>query len=183
MARVAAKTRRPGKIPKTLPGPHRLTDALAVAEARCANRGERLTPIRREVLGILLSTQGPLGAYDILERLGPHSGQAPYPRRPAPYAVYRALAFLCDNGFVHRLESRNAYLACLSPHAPGDLIIFLICEDCGTVGETASPQVASGIESAVRAAQFTPKARIIEISGICTRCREKKADRKRATNP
>lgn len=182
MARVAAKTRRPGKIPKTLPGPHRLTDALAVAEARCANRGERLTPIRREVLGILLSTQGPLGAYDILERLGPYRGQAPYPRRPAPYAVYRALAFLCDNGFVHRLESRRAYLACLSPHAPEDLIIFLICEDCGTVGETASPQVASVIESAVRAAQFTPKARIIEISGICTRCREKKADRKRATN-
>ncbi len=32
--------------------------------------------------------------------------------RPAPITIYRALDFLMDNGLVHRIESRNAFLAC-----------------------------------------------------------------------
>ena len=61
------------------------TDAMAVAEALCVQRGQRLTPIRRKVLAALLGTHKPLGAYDIIERLalkGP---------RPAPITAYRAL--------------------------------------------------------------------------------------------
>ena len=49
------------------------TDAMAVAEARCIKRGRRLTPIRREVLAVLLSSHQPLGAYEIMERLAPKS--------------------------------------------------------------------------------------------------------------
>ena len=109
------------------------TDAMTVAEANCTARGQRLTPIRRKVLGALLGSHQPLGAYEIMERL------APAGPRPAPITVYRALEFLCGNGFVHRIESRNAYLACARPHAAGDLIGFLLCERCGTVGETSSP--------------------------------------------
>jgi Fur family zinc uptake transcriptional regulator len=192
MARVTApKTGSSGTVAKSLPGTthhhsRSSTQAMAMAEASCASRGERLTPIRREVLGALLASNRPLGAYEILDRLSPYRGRAPNPgltphrRRRAPYAVYRALEFLCGNGFVHRIESRKAYLACVSLHAPGDLIVFLICDDCGGVGETSSPQVASGINSAARAADFTPKAGMIEITGICTRCREKRTDRKRA---
>jgi Fur family zinc uptake transcriptional regulator len=45
------------------------SDALAHAEALCAERAERLTPIRRQVLQSLLSTLRPLGAYDLIDRL------------------------------------------------------------------------------------------------------------------
>jgi Fur family zinc uptake transcriptional regulator len=140
---------------------------MALAEAKCAGRGERLTPMRREVLAVLLADHQPLGAYEILDRL------APSHRRPVPYMVYRALEFLCGNGFVHRIESRNAYLACMCPHAAGDRIIFLICDRCGTVGEASSPEVTSGIESTASAADFdsSPKSTVIEVSGICTHCR------------
>src|SRR5205814_1985221 len=133
------------------------TAAMAFAEAKCAERGERLTPMRREVLAVLLADHRPMGAYDILSRL------APSHRRPAPYMVYRALEFLCGNGLVHRIESRNAYLACMCPHPAGDLIIFLICDRCGTVGEASSPEVTSGIEFTARAADFdfAPKSRMI----------------------
>ena len=47
------------------------SDAMAVAEARCSERGQRLTPIRRDVLGALLASHQPLGAYEIMERVAP----------------------------------------------------------------------------------------------------------------
>src|SRR6516225_9898953 len=70
------------------------SDAMAVAEALCAQRGQRLTPIRRKVLAALLASHKPLGAYEIIDRLalkGP---------RLAPITTYRALEFLRENGLV-----------------------------------------------------------------------------------
>ena len=142
------------------------TDAMTVAEATCTARGQRLTPIRRKVLGTLLGSHQPLGAYEIMERLVPGGP------RPAPITVYRALEFLCGNGFVHRIESRNAYLACVRPHFNDDPIVFLICERCGAVGEASSPEVASTLKAAARVAGFTPKSPVIEIGGICMHCGE-----------
>ncbi len=140
------------------------TDAMAVAQARCVERGQRLTPIRREVLAALLVSHQPLGAYEIMERLAPKGP------RPAPITVYRALEFLRENGFVHRIESRNAFVACVHTHAAGELVVFLICERCGAVGEASSAEVAAKLKAAAHAAGFTPKSPVIEISGICTHC-------------
>ncbi len=143
------------------------SDAMAVAEARCGERGQRLTPIRREVLGALLESHQPLGAYEIMERVSPAKP------RPAPITVYRALEFLRENGLVHRIESRNAFVACVHTHGAGDLVVFLICERCGTVGEASSSEVAGTVRSAAAAAGFTPKSPVIEITGICTHCGKK----------
>ena len=143
-----------------------LSDAMAIAEARCVERDQRLTPIRREVLAALLASHQPLGAYEIIERIAPEHVQ------PAPITIYRALEFLRGNGLVHRIESRNAFVACVHTHAAGDLVVFLICEHCGAVGEASSAAVAATLKSAARAAGFTPKSPVIEISGICTHCRE-----------
>ena len=140
------------------------SSAIAHAEARCAARAQRLTPMRRQVLEVLLSSHRPLGAYEIIDRLQQKT-------RPAPITIYRALAFLCDNGLVHRIESRNAFVACVQDHASGDPVVFLICEKCGTVGEAASAAVADTIKLASRAAGFTPKTPVIEITGICAHCK------------
>jgi Fur family zinc uptake transcriptional regulator len=51
------------------------------------------------------------------------------------------------------------------------MIVFLICEHCGAVGEAPSAAVADQLKSAARAAGFTPKAPVIEISGVCAHCR------------
>jgi Fur family transcriptional regulator, zinc uptake regulator len=141
------------------------TDAMAVAEALCRERGQRLTPIRRSVLATLLASHKPLGAYEIIDRLAPKGP------RPAPITAYRALEFLRENGLVHRIESRNAFIACVHNHAAGELVAFLICERCGAVGEASSAEVTTTLTTAARAAGFTPKSPIIEISGICTHCR------------
>jgi Fur family zinc uptake transcriptional regulator len=141
------------------------SDAIAHAEAVCAARAQRLTPIRRRVLEALLASHQPLGAYDLIERLSA-SGE-----RPAPITIYRALDFLRENALVHRIESRNAFIACAHNHDSGDPVVFLICERCGAVGEAASQAVAETIRTASRAAGFTPKSPVIEISGVCSHCR------------
>jgi Fur family zinc uptake transcriptional regulator len=139
--------------------------AMAIAEAKCMEHGRRLTPIRRHVLDVLLGSHQPLGAYEIMERLAPQG------RRPAPITVYRALEFLRDNGLIHRIESRNAFVACVHNHASAEPVVFLICERCGAVGEAASMAVAATLSAAARAAGFTPKSPVIEIGGICAHCR------------
>jgi len=140
------------------------SDGIAHAEAICASRAQRLTPIRRCVLEALLASHRPLGAYEIIDQLGKRDA-------PPPISVYRALDFLRDNGLVHRIESRNAFVACVHNHASGDPVVFLICERCGAVGESASAAVAETLKTASRAAGFTPKTPVVEISGICAHCR------------
>jgi Fur family zinc uptake transcriptional regulator len=162
-------------------------DALRHAEALCAKREQRLTPIRRQVLEVLLESHKPLGAYEIMDRVAVRGGRpapsgtrpapggtrpAPSETRPAPITIYRALDFLRDNGLVHRIESRNAFVACVGDHASGELVVFLICEHCGAVGEASSVAVTAEIRAAARGAGFTPKAPVIEISGVCAHCKE-----------
>src|SRR5262249_39347591 len=118
------------------------------------------------VLETLAGSHRTLGAYEIMDRM---AAQGP---RPAPITVYRALDFLLEHGLVHRIESRNAFLACISRHGAdaAATTVFLICERGGAVGETSSAAVAETLQAAARAAGFTPKARVIEVSGICAHC-------------
>ena len=169
-AKEAKEPRAVIGAPEVFPAPDHdhgrcTTDAMAIAEAQCLEGGRRLTPIRRQVLAVLLGSHRPLGAYEIMERLAPRGP------RPAPITVYRALDFLRDNGLIHRIESRNAFVACVHNHAAADPVVFLICERCGAVGEAASREVAATLKSAARAAGFTPKSPVIEIGGICNHCR------------
>ena len=73
---------------------------------------------------------------------------------------------------MHRIESRNAFVACVGGHASEDLVVFLLCENCGEVGEAASAAVADQLKAAARSAGFTPKAPVIEITGVCAHCRK-----------
>jgi Fur family zinc uptake transcriptional regulator len=116
------------------------------------------------VLEALAASHRPLGAYDLIERLATRGERLP------PITIYRALDFLRDNGLAHRIESRNAFVACGHEHG-GDPVVFLICEKCGAVGEAASAAIAETLKTASRAAGFTPKTPVIEITGICGHCR------------
>ncbi|HVX98356.1 MAG TPA: transcriptional repressor [Pseudorhodoplanes sp.] len=140
--------------------------ALRHAEDVCEARSEKLTPMRRQVLEALLAEHKPLGAYELIDRLAGRGG------RPAPITVYRALDFLVEQGFAHRIESRNAFVACISNHEDGELVVFLLCEKCGAVGEAPSRPVAEALRNASRGVGFSPKAHVIEIGGVCAHCRK-----------
>ena len=76
-------------------------------ERACSRQGLHLTPLRRRVLAILAESSAPLGAYAIIEQLSRREG-----KRIAPPTVYRTLEFFLDHGFLHKIESRNAYAPC-----------------------------------------------------------------------
>lgn len=139
-------------------------DALKQAEKVCIGRGQRFTPVRRQVLQALLASHRPLGAYEVIEEL------AKIIARPAPITVYRALDFLMENGLVHRIESRNAFLACGHNHGDTALVVFLICEKCGSAGEVPAAGIANSLNEAARKTGFSPKMSVVEITGTCAHC-------------
>ncbi len=140
---------------------------IAHAERICRAKGQKFTPIRRQVLQALSASHRPLGAYDVIAALSTDG------IRPAPITVYRALDFLIANGLVHRIESRNAFLACVHAHGSGSTVAFLICERCGAVGEVADAPAARNLNEAARRTGFTPRLSVVEITGICAHCRAK----------
>ena len=155
----------------TFPAPdhdHRRCTAEAIehAEQVCQVRSQKFTPIRRQVLQALLSTHRPLGAYEVIDEL------AKMMPRPAPITVYRALDFLMENGLVHRIESRNAYIACGREHDMTGMVAFLICDACGSVGEIPAATVAQSLGAAARAFGFAPKLSVVEITGVCAHCQK-----------
>jgi Fur family zinc uptake transcriptional regulator len=141
-----------------------IADALAAAEERCAAENLRLTPVRRRVLEILLDSHRAQGAYDILARLT-EDGFA-----SQPPVAYRALDFLQRIGVVHRIERRNAYVACASPgrdHLP----TFLVCRGCAAVAEGAGGSAAETLNATAAAAGFTVETAVVEAEGLCPACR------------
>lgn len=141
-------------------------EALERAERVCRERGLRLTPIRRKALEALHDDHRPVGAYDLADRISPRDG-----RRLAPVSIYRALDFLVEQGFVHRLSSRNAYLACLHGHGADEVVAFLICEACGGVDEDSSPAMKQAVSAITQSRQFQPLHQVVEIVGRCEHCR------------
>ena len=138
--------------------------ALTGAEALCAARGARLTSLRRRVLELVWESHVPLGAYELLAMLR-ESG-----RPAAPPTVYRALDFLLEQGLVHRLASRNAYVGCAHPGHDGPTQ-FLICQRCGRVAELDDPAITEAIAGAARARGFASSRHTVEVSGTCPDCR------------
>lgn len=148
---------------------NRPVDGPGHVHQSCACEKVPLTPGRRRVLDVLHSARRPLGAYELIERVATDTG-----KRPAPISVYRALDFLLENSLVHRLASRNAFMACEHGHDAREPVAFLICETCGTVTEATSEELAASLDALAEAAQFTAKAKVIEITGHCGACRSAK---------
>ena len=152
----------------TFPAPHHnhskcTADLLLRAERTCERRGSRLTGQRRDILNCVAESHAAVGAYDIIERMAAHGP------RPAPITVYRALDFLLAHGLVHKIESRNAYVACSHAHE-GKPAAMLICEHCGTVAELDVPDAFAAISTAAAAQGFRQTRTVIEMAGTCSAC-------------
>lgn len=142
--------------------------ALEAAQRLTERRGLKLTETRARVLDIVAESHKPIGAYDILQRLSAERGRA------APPTVYRALNFLVEQGFVHRIDTLNAFVACFDAERSHDAG-FLICETCQTVEEVADPALGSAVRKAVGARGFAARRAVVEISGTCAACAAKAA--------
>ena len=138
--------------------------ALARVDATCAEEGLQMTPVRRRVLQILLEQHRALGAYEILDRLRAEGLGS------QPPVVYRALDFLIRAGFVHRIETLNAFVAC-TEGAAGHVPAFLICRQCRRVIETPAEPAIGQLERAAQGAGFQIESAVREAGGRCADCR------------
>ncbi|MBO1111467.1 Fur family transcriptional regulator [Bordetella petrii] len=148
--------------------PDPVGDQLSIAESLCAQRGRRLTPIRRKVLELLLRHGRSLKAYELLDAMrAVHPGAA-------PPTVYRALDFLMDEGLIHRLDAVNAWTACHdAAGAPHDLLV--VCTGCGAVAEVSDPAMSRQLAERVARTGFALATHETEIRALCPQCQQKSA--------
>jgi Fur family zinc uptake transcriptional regulator len=106
-----------------------------------------------------------MGAYDIIDRLAAVTG-----KRLAPVTVYRALDYLLAGGLVHRLASRNTFMACGHQHEAAEPVVFLICDGCGSVREATSDAIRKSLADVVGTAGFRSRTEVIELVGLCRTC-------------
>jgi Fur family zinc uptake transcriptional regulator len=133
-------------------------------ERACEQRGLRLTPIRANALRLIAAAGRPIKAYDLLDQMKATHDAA------APPTVYRALDFLLEHGFIHKLASINAYVGCHHPGSAQHAVPFLICDRCQSATELEDAQIVDSLDASARALGFVPQAQTLEVHGLCADC-------------
>ncbi|RPE77278.1 transcriptional repressor [Vulcaniibacterium tengchongense] len=133
-------------------------------ERACAQRGLRLTPIRAHALRLIADAGRPVKAYELLDLMKETHDAA------APPTVYRALDFLLEHGFIHKLASINAFVGCHHPGAEQHAVPFLICDRCQSATELEDERIVELLDAQARALGFTPQAQTLEVHGVCGAC-------------
>jgi len=135
-----------------------------LAEQRCIEKGERLTPARLAVYAEMLTRDRPVSAYELIGLL-----EQRQKRKIAPLTVYRHLDFLIRIGLVHRLQSAQTYLPCGHPdHAHESQ--FLLCSSCGHVDEVESRGVERLLSRIADEHGFRADKAVVEVKGLCGAC-------------
>ena len=129
---------------------------------------EKLTSNQKTVLSLLEVSKEPLKAYAILfdtQKKGIKS----------PLQVYRALDKLIEIGKVHKIESKNSYIACEHKNCDSSTSTsFLICETCDQVTELKKKNLSEYFAKQSVQANFKYTKHNLEIYGVCKDCMNKK---------
>lgn len=142
-----------------------LEDFLKQAETICQSRGKRMTPIRKQVLAIIVTDDRCMKAYEILELMVQDFPNA------KPATVYRALEFLETEGFIHRLDALNGWTACNDIDLHGhDHNLLIVCTQCGLVSEIDAPDVSHKLQALITHTGFVQKNTQTEIRATCKKC-------------
>ena len=115
-----------------------------------------LTKNQQIVLDLVEKSSEPLKAYSILFNVQKKGLKA-------PLQVYRALDKLVEIGKIHKIESRNAFVACKNSSCQvSKATAFSICESCEKVTEINNSKLSKYLSN------FEDKSsRILKSSFIC----------------
>lgn len=138
-------------------------DLLRRADDLCRRNNLRLTPIRERVYRELVQSGGPVGAYDLVDRLSSDK------KRLAPVTIYRALDFLRDAGLVHRLATQNSYVVSHGQPEVNSIKLMFVDSRTGETVEVHSVEVAEAVRKAAEQAGFKNISPFIEVEGEQTR--------------
>jgi len=137
---------------------------LKKAQQVCTKKGARFTNVREYVFLLLANQKGAVGAYDLLDELKKRDPAA------KPATIYRALDFLSKQGFVHKIESINAFIMCHHFGECNHPVQLLICDECGYVEEIQSKNFDLALRTMAEANGFTINHQIVEAHGSCNKC-------------
>ena len=116
------------------------------------------------VLEIIERAKEPLKAYSILFTVQKKGINA-------PQQIYRALDKLIEIGKIHKIESKNAFVACKNANCEvSKATAFSICESCEKVEELNDLKLSKYLSSYSDKTGMKYKKYNLEFFGLCKKC-------------
>jgi Fur family zinc uptake transcriptional regulator len=117
------------------------------------------------VLEIIERAKEPLKAYSILFNVQKKGINA-------PQQIYRALDKLIEIGKIHKIESKNAFVACKNANCEvSKATAFSICENCEKVEELNDLKLSKYLSSYSDKTGMKYKKYNLEFFGLCKKCK------------
>ena len=126
-----------------------------------------LTKNQQIVLDLVEKSSEPLKAYSILFNVQKKGLKA-------PLQVYRALDKLVEIGKIHKIESRNAFVACKNSNCVvSNATAFSICESCEKVTEISNSKLSKYLSNFKDNSGMNYSKYNLEFFGLCKKCKNK----------
>ena len=126
---------------------------------------QTLSKNQQLVFDIIVKAKEPLKAYSILYNVQKKGIKA-------PQQIYRALDKLIEIGKIHKIESRNAFVACKNNNCElSKATAFSICENCEQVEEINDIKLSKYLLNYDDKTGMKYKKYNLEFFGICRKCR------------
>ena len=126
---------------------------------------QTLSKNQQMVLEIIVKAKEPLKAYSILYNVQKKGIKA-------PQQIYRALDKLIEIGKIHKVESRNAFVACKNSNCEiSKATAFSICENCELVEEINDMKLSNYLINYNDKTGMKYKKYNLEFFGICRKCK------------
>ena len=128
---------------------------------------ESLSKNQQIIFDFIEKAKEPLKAYSILFNVQKKGIKA-------PLQVYRALDKLVEIGKIHKIESRNAFIACKNSNCEvSNATIFSICNKCENVSEINNPKLSKYLSNFDDDSGMKYNKYNIEFFGLCKKCKVK----------
>ena len=132
---------------------------------RRMHKENNLTKNQQIIFDLIDKSPEPLKAYSILFNVQKKGIKA-------PLQVYRALDKLVEMGKIHKIESKNAFVACRNSDCEiSKATAFSICEKCEVVDEISDVKLSKYLSSFNHKKGMKFKRFNLEFFGLCKKCK------------
>ena len=129
------------------------------------HKENNLSKNQKIIFDIIHKSSEPLKAYTILFNVQKKGIKA-------PQQVYRALDKLVEIGKIHKIESKNAFVACRNSDCEiSKATAFSICESCEVVDEISDVKLSKYLSSFNHKKGMKFKRFNLEFFGLCQKCK------------
>ena len=133
------------------------------------NKMQNLSKNQQIIFDLIHKSPEPLKAYSILFNVQKKGIKA-------PLQVYRALDKLVEIGKIHKIESRNAFIACQNSSCQiSKATAFSICESCEKVTEINNSNLSKYLKGFKDKNGMKYNKYNLEFFGLCKKCISKKS--------